>query len=118
MTYDLEERCFQFALAVRKFAQENSLKIYQLDDIKQLIRSSGSVGANYIEANDSVSDKDKLYRLRISKKEAKESKYWARQLGETATTEEHKILFRSTYKEADELMKIFATIIKKLCLKF
>ena len=45
---------------------------------KQLIKSSGSVGANYIEANESLGKKDFRMRIKISRKEAKESRYWSR----------------------------------------
>ena len=57
--YDFEERTFQFA---------------NVEDGKQLIRSSGSVGANYIEANEKLGDKDFVFRLKIARKEAKESR--------------------------------------------
>lgn len=48
------------------------------EDSKQLIRSSGSVGANYIEANEALSKKDFRMRIKISRKEAKGSRYWLR----------------------------------------
>ncbi len=44
--------------------------------IKQVIRASGSVGANYIEANEALSKKDFIMRVKICRKEAKESRYW------------------------------------------
>lgn len=49
--------------------------IINVEDGKQVIRSSGSVGANYIEANEALSKKDFCFRIKISRKEAKESKY-------------------------------------------
>lgn len=74
--YDLEERTFQFSLAIRSFVKRLPYNINNQEDGKQLIRSSGSVGANYIEANESLGDKDRLMKLKICRKEAKESKYW------------------------------------------
>jgi len=63
--YDLEERTFLFAKTVRVFVKEISKTIWNKEDLKQLVRSSGSVTANYIEANDKLGDKDFLMKLRI-----------------------------------------------------
>ena len=78
--YDLEERTFQFARRVRRFLKQIPKTVGNHEDGKQLIRASGSVGANYIEANESLSDKDFLFRVKICRKEAKESRYWLRLL--------------------------------------
>jgi four helix bundle protein len=56
--FDLEERTFQFAKEVRIFIKKLSKTIANYEDIKQLVRSSGSIAANYIEANEKLSDKD------------------------------------------------------------
>ena len=84
-----------------------------IEDSKQLIRSSGSAGANYIEANESLSDKDFIFRTKICRKEAKESCYWLRLILETndnfAEEETGKILLQ----ESIELKKIFSSIISK-----
>ncbi|MDP3899669.1 MAG: four helix bundle protein [bacterium] len=74
--YDLEDRTLRFAKRVREFVRKLPRTISNIEDGKQVIKSSGSIGANYIEANESLSKKDKCYRLRVSRKEAKESKYW------------------------------------------
>ncbi len=76
--YDLEERTFQFAKSIRDFVKKLPKTSANIEDGKQLIRSSGSVGANYIEANDSLGKKDFAMRLKISRKEAKESAYFLR----------------------------------------
>ena len=78
---------------------------------RQLVRSSGSVGANYIEANEKLGDKDLSFRLKIARKEAKESKYWIRLLEDLNSNlkEESNLLFI----EAEELRKILSTIISK-----
>ncbi len=70
--YDLEERTYKFALNVRKNIKDLPRTISNIEDIKQVVRSSGSVGANYIEANEHLSDKDFLFRAKICRKEAKE----------------------------------------------
>jgi four helix bundle protein len=109
--YDLEERTFLFAKNCRFYIQKLPKTISNIEDGKQLIRSSGSVGANYIEANEKLGDKDFLYRIKISRKEAKESKYWIRLLQELNPDIIESS--NSLFKEADELRKIFSAIISK-----
>jgi four helix bundle protein len=73
--FDLEDRTFLFAKRVRKFIKELPKTLANIEDGKQLIKSSGSIGANYIEANESLSKKDFILRVKICRKEAKESRY-------------------------------------------
>ena len=94
--YDLEERTFLFAKAVRVFVKTLPKTDGNILDGKQLIKSSGSVGANYIEANESLGKKDFSMRIKISRKEAKESAYWFRLIHET-----------------NELKKIFSSNLEK-----
>ena len=110
--YDLEERTFQFAKAVRLFVKALPKTIANIEDGKQLVRAAGSVGANYIEANESLGKKDFLMRIKISRKEAKESAYWIRLIDETNSlkkNEDAQILMQ----EANELKKIFSSILEK-----
>ncbi len=74
--YDLEDRTFRFAKRVREFIKKLPRTISNIEDSKQLNRSSGSVGANYIEANEAISKKDFIHRIKICRKEIKESRYW------------------------------------------
>ena len=110
--YDLEDRTFEFARRVRAFVKKLPRTASNFEDGKQLIRSSGSIGANYIEANESLSKKDFALRVKISRKEAKESRYWIRlvEIDSEAVEEERKVLIA----EVTELMKIFGAIIEKL----
>ncbi|MEO8613928.1 MAG: four helix bundle protein [Luteolibacter sp.] len=110
--YDLEERTFQFALGIRRCIGERKWTREQSTDVDQVLRSSGSVAANYIEANNAVSKPDFLFRIRISKKEASECKLWFRLLGETSQDHTLKQSLRALYKEADELARILATILR------
>jgi four helix bundle protein len=114
--YDLEERTFQFSLAIRRFVKRLSYNINNQEDGKQLIRSSGSVGANYIEANESLGDKDRLMKLKICRKEAKESKYWLLLL-DTNEIKDLEIERNKLVQEAHELMLILGNILKKLSIK-
>ena len=110
--YDLEERTYTFAKNVRQEMKSIKKEFYNEDDIKQIIRSSGSVGANYIEANESFSKKDFNHRIKICRKESKESAYWLRLINDSTYDNENKNL-KSLYQEAIELKKIFSSIIGK-----
>ncbi|MCX2679730.1 four helix bundle protein [Galbibacter sp. EGI 63066] len=109
--YDLEERTFEFARDCRLFVSKLKKTISNIEDSKQLIRASGSVGANYIEANENLGEKDFLFRLKIARKEAKESRYWLRLL--KTMNQEHVTTIDSLITEANELRKILSTIINK-----
>jgi len=89
--YDLEDRTLAYARRVRAFVKKLSRTTANIEDIKQLVRSSGSVGANYIEANESLSKKDFIMRIKICRKEAKESRYWLR-LIDTNDEPEHETM--------------------------
>ena len=110
--YDLEERTLKFARDCRAFVKTLPKTIGNIEDGKQLIRASGSVGANYIEANEAFSKKDFLLRAKISRKEAKESRYWLRLVDTNNNTQLEKERLR-LIKEATELMNIFGSIIRK-----
>ncbi len=110
--YDLEERTFQFAKAVRLFVKTLPKTIANIEDGKQVIKASGSVGANYREANESLSKKDFLMRIKTSRKEAKESAYWLRLIHETNNSENADDV-QSLMQEANELKKIFSSILEK-----
>ncbi len=110
--YDLEERTYQFAKKVALFCKKLSRTISNIEYVRQVIRSSGSVGANYIEANESFSKKDFRMRIKICRKEAKESVHWLRLIIET-DEEKFKKEGEELLKEAIELKKIFSSIIEK-----
>jgi four helix bundle protein len=112
--YDLEERTYQFALSVRIFLKQHKWDPVSWSDVSQVLRSSGSVAANFVEANECISPNDKIYRLRISKKEAKESNLWLRLIEETnTTTPAQQSALTALKQEAAELVKILAVIIRK-----
>jgi four helix bundle protein len=111
-TYDLEERALQFAKRVRLFVKSLPRTVANFEDVKQVVRASGAVGANYLEANESLGKKDFLMRLRIARKEAKESIYWLRLLdtGPEATVATK---CNDLIQEATERMKILGAILRK-----
>lgn len=110
--YDLEDRTAKFAKDVRVFVRKLKLDAANSEDVRQVVRSSGSVGANYIEANDALSKKDFVMRIEICRKEAKETRFWLRLLeafGNKALEAERMDLAN----EAQELMNIFGAILRK-----
>ncbi|HEX7042072.1 MAG TPA: four helix bundle protein [Patescibacteria group bacterium] len=106
--FDLEERTLNFAKNVRLFIKDLPRSLTNLEDGKQLIRSSGSIGANYIEANESLSKKDFKMRIMICRKEAKETCYWLKLISTENENERTKLL-----NEATEILKIFGAIYEK-----
>ena len=110
--YDLEDRTFAFAKRVRAFVKKLRKSIANIEDGKQVVNSSGSVGANYIEANESLSKKDFIMRIKICRKEAKESRYWLK-LIDTFDEPKQENERKSLVKEATELMNIFGAILSK-----
>ena len=110
--YELEERTIQFAKEVRLFVKKLPNTISNQEDGKQVIRASGSIGANYIEANESLSKKDFVYRIKVCLKESKESSYFLRLIKETnPSVFEEKA--GELFAEAIELKKIFASIVQR-----
>lgn len=110
--YDLEERTFRFAKEVCQYTKELKKSTPNIEYIKQVVRSSGSVGANYIEANECLGKQDFKMRIRISRKESKETAYWLRLIVETNDLELQKE-GEALYKESVELKKIFSAILIK-----
>ena len=100
--YDLEDRSFIFAKDVRAFIKRIPKTVANIEDTKQVVRASGSVGANYIAANESLSKKDFILRIKICRKEAKESRYWLKLIdsGNDSTVQKHR---NDLIQEATEL---------------
>ena len=108
--YDLGQRTLTFARDVRGYVKELPNNLANVEYSQQLIRASGSVGANYIEAEEALSKKDFLFRIKISRKEAKESRFW---LELTESSDHHDDDRMRLIQEATELMKIFGSIVEK-----
>jgi four helix bundle protein len=108
--YDLEERTAVFAQQSRDLVKRLPRTIGNIEDAKQFIRASGSVGANYIEANESIGKKDFLMKIKTCRREAKESRYWLRLLDVDGDLEDQR---QQLSAEAQELTNIFGAILRK-----
>lgn len=108
--YDLEERTAIFAesviFSVRKIKQD----AVNRGIIDQLVRSAGSIGANYSEATEAESKKDFIHKISIAKKETKESLHWIRLLGKSNPDNRDSLV--KLWKEAKELLLIFSKSIQ------
>ncbi|MBU1130626.1 four helix bundle protein [Patescibacteria group bacterium] len=109
--FDLEERTLTFATNVIDMINRISNNIQNIEIKKQLIRSATSIGANYREANEALGKKDFVYRLKISRKEAKETIYWLNLLN--SNNQPFGPEMNSLIKEAKEFIYIFTSIISK-----
>ena len=110
--YDLEERTAGFAERCRSFVKNLPKTTGNFEDGKQLVRSSGSQAANYIEANEALSKKDFAHRIKICRKEAKESCLWLK-LCDSNNNQELDKEREMLLQEAVELRKIFTAILNK-----
>jgi four helix bundle protein len=109
---DAKNSARKFARSVREFVPLLPKTPANYEDFRQLIRSSGSIGANYIEASASLGRKDFYMKMKIARKEAKESVYWLQLLdvgNETSLVSKRNLLVL----EGTELMRIFGSIVTK-----
>jgi len=110
--YDLEDRSFNFAKRCADFIRKAPRTLTNIEYCKQLARASRSQAANYIEANESLSKKDFAHRIKISRKESKESRLWLR-LIEVGNNNDLQREQESLIVEALELTKIYGSIVEK-----
>jgi four helix bundle protein len=110
--YDLEERTSLFAERIRNFCLRLPKNVANAEFLPQLIRAGSSPGANYIEANESIGDKDFKMKIKTCRRESKESAYWLRLVitGGSKEMEDERNYLR---QEAREFVFIFTAILKK-----
>lgn len=107
--YNLEERTAKLAESIIDTLRKVSVKPINARIIEQLVGSSGSIGANYCEANEAESKKDFIHKVGICKKETKETKHWLRLLARSNPELADEI--RPLWKETQELLLIFSKIV-------
>lgn len=111
--YDLEERTLIFAKEIVNYCKKLPNNTINFKLIDQLIRSAGSIGANYREANDSLGKKDFIHRLRIARKESKEAIFWLELIKEA--NKDYPV--DKLIDECIQLRNILSAIIKKVEIK-
>jgi four helix bundle protein len=107
---DLEDRTFLFAQSIRAFVKTLPRTLANTEDARQLVRASGSVAANWIEADEALSKKDLMMRAKICRKEAKESRLFLRLIDVGCDGVNRRDALAA---EARELTLIFSAIISK-----
>lgn len=108
--FDLEERTAKFSVSILSFCRTITINYLSENQIRQLIKSATSIGANYMEANGSDSKRDFRSKISICKKEAKETTYWLRILINLFPNKKDEL--KTLWTEAQELLLIFSAIIK------
>ncbi|MFH0926497.1 MAG: four helix bundle protein [bacterium] len=103
----------KYEIRNKKINSKQKQEKTKMQNPKQFVRSSGSIGANYIEANESLSKKDFIMRVKISRKEAKESRYWLKLLDVHPDNLELEKERKDLEQEAGELMNILGSILRK-----
>ena len=108
---DLEERTLEFGKRIIRMCKALPRNTVNFKLIDQCVRSGTSIGANYREANEALGKKDFLYRIRISRKEAKETSYWLELIIEANLDMKDKI--EPLLKESFEIRNILSSILEK-----
>ncbi len=108
---NLDDRTLEFAKRIIHLCKALPKNTVNFELAKQLIRAGASIGANYREANDALSKKDFVHRMRISRKEAKESQYWINLIIEANPEFQKRV--EPLLQESTEIIKIFSSIIEK-----
>lgn len=111
--YDLEDRTEKFSLRVRNFCLGLKKDVINIEYIKQLVRSASSIAANYLEANENLGEKDLKMRIKICRKESKETQLWLKHIlvYEVQKLDDER---KALLQEVLELEKIFGAILRKL----
>lgn len=109
---EFENRTTDFAKRVIRLFKELPNDRINSNLVNQIIKSSCSVGANYREANESLGKKDFKFRLRIARKEAKETQYWLELIEEA--NQEFSERMKDLFREVQEIRNILSAIIYKL----
>jgi four helix bundle protein len=110
-TFDLAERTARFGECVIRFLQSIKPTAVRAPILSQLVRSATSIGANYCEADEASSRKEFRYRIGVCCRECRETRFWIRML--VVAVPEIKVEARTLWKEADEMNRIFATIVRR-----
>ena len=108
--YDIRDRTFQFSVLVIKWVRTLPRDLGTQIAARQLVESATSIGANVEEADGADTPKDRVYKWTLSRKEARESRYWIRVIY-TASADSHEA--RALEQEVTEIIKILSTLINK-----
>ena len=109
--YDLEERTAKFGEDIIEFVKYLPNNSINRPLVSQVVRAACSIGANYCEADAASSKKDFKHKISLCKKEAKETRHWLRMIAKAIPDKNEQC--RELWQEAQELLLIFSSILKK-----
>ncbi|MFH1826129.1 MAG: four helix bundle protein [bacterium] len=114
MNERIQTRALRFAVDLTRFIYKVKNRDLQIL-LNQVLRSGTSVGANMEEADSAVSKKDFIHKVSISKKEARETKYWLTILREADLLKSPDNLTKldELHAEIDQIIKIIGAIHSK-----
>lgn len=110
--YNLEDRTLEFSKRIAKMCYALPKNTINEIYIKQILRSASSIGANYIEANESLGKKDLKMKIKIARKEAKETTYWLNLI--IAANSNFQKRIEPLVQESIEIRNILSTILNKI----
>ena len=113
MSKELEDRFERFAIETRDFCRGLQWDVINVQYVRQLIRSSSSIGANYLEASDDLGKQDEKMKIKISRREAKESIHWLK-LVLTYDNQELESKRLKLLDEGIQITRILSSILNKL----
>lgn len=108
---DLEQRFYDFAVAIVKFVNKFDNRMTARELGRQLLRSGTSIAANYAEAKGAFSKSDFIYKLNISFKEARETCLWLSLLSDAGVIEID-VIFEALLIEAKEIRNILGKSVR------
>jgi len=106
---DIHERIYKFVIRVIALVKVLPKTPENVILIKQVTRSSTSMGANDQEADGTDSKKDFIAKYAIVRKEGKETMYWLRLISDTNSHISPRM--KDLQQEAKEIVKIVSAII-------
>lgn len=112
VSQEIEERLVAFSVSIIRFTEANKAQL-PVSVIDQVVRSSGSIGANYAEAQNAASRTDFRNKIFIAKKEAAETRYWLRIIHELVGNDSVEPLLTEVQQALLILQKIINTLREK-----
>ena len=103
--FELQQRTKKFHVRIIKLCESLPKNAAGWETAKQLIRSAGSVGANYRAACRGKSNVDFIYKIEVVLEEADESLYWLEVVEDAELSKGNEL--DNLIKEANELVSIF-----------
>ena len=107
--FDIKQRTFLFGVRIIRLVAKLPRTVAGIEVGRQLIRAGTSVGSNMEEADGAISKRDFVKHVKISRKEARESRFWLAIIEAAALLRDPEV--QALSQEADEIVRILSSII-------